>query len=113
MTEHIRFEDDEGDIFVVSSSSGIVTISSDRDDADSEYDEVNIYAKDADKLITGLQRALMHAAQTGEYDNKHVSSQCADLSGVSAKLQGSEIFEERERCEGDKHVIPHRGCILR
>ncbi|QOP66290.1 hypothetical protein SEA_PIPPA_49 [Arthrobacter phage Pippa] len=82
MTEHIRFEDDEGDIFVVSSSSGIVTISSDRDDADSEYGEVNIYAKDADKLIVGLQRALMHAAQTGEYDNKFISGQCVDLSGV-------------------------------
>ncbi|QED11159.1 hypothetical protein SEA_ZARTROSA_47 [Arthrobacter phage Zartrosa] len=102
MTEHVRFEDDEGDIFVVSSSSGIVTISSDRDDTDSEYDEVNIYAKDADKLITGLQRALMHAAQTGEYDNKHVNV-------------ASEDKQPGQLCnmETGEHVIPHRGCILR
>ena len=68
MTEHVRFEDDEGDIFVVSSSGGVVTISSDRDDSDEAYDEINIYPQDVPKLIEGLQAALQHAALTGDYN---------------------------------------------
>ncbi|QJD53377.1 hypothetical protein SEA_STEVIEBAY_47 [Arthrobacter phage StevieBAY] len=127
MTEvrHSEFTDSEGQTFIIESEDGVISIQTYGGHID-ELDEGNcagcedcietvaLFAVDAPKIIVALQRALQHAATTGEYGRgETISGQCVDVNSDDPFNAVSQLqsYDEPDMSPDSPHYgKPHEDC---